>query len=289
MHPAPSIILFTVLSGMGFGLLFFLGLGFGSTGYIALVFFALAFALSVGGLLASAFHLGHPERALKAFSQWRSSWLSREACCAVFALVTMALLAVGRIFFEIHWPVVGLIGSAFCLVTVLTTSMIYAQLRSVPRWYSVLTPSLFLGYAATGGALLVGELEWARALLAVTAGLQLAGWMRGDRALAHSGASLATATGLGDRGRPRSLEVPHTEANYLTREMVFVVARHHAKLLRLVVAVLAFALPLVLLSLPHSHLVAGFAVLLHALGVFISRWLFFAEAEHVVSFYYGAR
>ena len=92
MHPAPSVILFTTLSGLGFGLLIFLGLGMPNvTGLTALIFFAIAYGLAVGGLLASTFHLGHPERALKAFSQWRSSWLSREGICAVAALMVMAI------------------------------------------------------------------------------------------------------------------------------------------------------------------------------------------------------
>ena len=42
----------------------------------------IAYALASGGLIASTFHLGHPERAIKAFTQWRSSWLSREAWLA---------------------------------------------------------------------------------------------------------------------------------------------------------------------------------------------------------------
>ncbi len=87
MHPAPSVILFTTLSGLGFGLLILLGLGYPSvTGWTAFVFFAIAYVLAVGGLLFSTFHLGHPERALKAFSQWRSSWLSREGWLAVATL-----------------------------------------------------------------------------------------------------------------------------------------------------------------------------------------------------------
>ena len=74
MHPAPSVILFTTLSGIGFGLLAFLGLGLPLvTGWLAFAFFAVAYLLAVGGLLASTFHLGHPERALKAFSQWQTS------------------------------------------------------------------------------------------------------------------------------------------------------------------------------------------------------------------------
>ena len=90
MHPAPSVILFTTLSGIGFGLLAFLGLGLPLvTGWLAFAFFAVAYLLAVGGLLASTFHLGHPERALKAFSQWQTSWLSREAWAAVGAFVVI--------------------------------------------------------------------------------------------------------------------------------------------------------------------------------------------------------
>ena len=82
MHPAPSIIAFTTLSGLGFGLMVWLGLGMpGSTGLVAFVFFAIAYALAGGGLIASAFHLGHPERGLLAFTQWRSSWRIPGAGC----------------------------------------------------------------------------------------------------------------------------------------------------------------------------------------------------------------
>ena len=68
MHPALSVILFTTFSGAGFGLLVFLGLGLPApTGLVAFLWYTLAYALAAGGLLASAFHLGHPERALRAF------------------------------------------------------------------------------------------------------------------------------------------------------------------------------------------------------------------------------
>ena len=83
MHPAASVIIFTSLSGLGFGLLVFLGLGIIiPTGFMAFIIFTLAYVLAVGGLMASTFHLGRPERALKAFTQWKSSWLSREAWLA---------------------------------------------------------------------------------------------------------------------------------------------------------------------------------------------------------------
>ena len=77
MHPASSVIIFTVASGLGFGLLTWLGLGLpNANGWAAFWYYALGFALAGGGLLASTFHLGNPQRFLKAFSQWRSSWLS---------------------------------------------------------------------------------------------------------------------------------------------------------------------------------------------------------------------
>lgn len=290
MHPAPSVILFTTLSGLGFGLLFFLGLGYpGATGWVAFVFFAVAYLLAVGGLLASTFHLGHPERALKAFTQWRSSWLSREGWCAVLALIVMALVGLGRVFFDTHWTALGWIGAALCFATVFTTSMIYTQLKTVPRWNQVLTPFVFLSYASAGGALLTGQVEAARILLALAAAIQLAWWITGETALRRSGTSLATATGLGPIGEPRAFEPPHTGTNYLTREMVFVVARSHAKLLRLVAILFAFALPIFVLTLPFNHMLAALAVVSHIAGALVSRWLFFAEAEHVVGLYYGAR
>ena len=85
MHPAPSVILFTTLSGLGFGLLAFLGIGQPPvTGWVAFVFYLIAYGLAVGGLLASTFHLGNRKNAIKAFSQWRTSWLSREAWLSTF-------------------------------------------------------------------------------------------------------------------------------------------------------------------------------------------------------------
>ena len=40
--------------------------------------FIAAFSLVIGGLMASFFHLGHPERGWRAIARWRTSWLSRE-------------------------------------------------------------------------------------------------------------------------------------------------------------------------------------------------------------------
>lgn len=295
MHPAPSVIIFTTLSGLGFGLLAFLGLGLPDvSGWVAFVFFAIAYGLAVGGLLASTFHLGHPERAWKAFSQWRTSWLSREGCSAVAALLVMGLYAVGVIFLDQRWAVLGWLGAALSLITVFTTSMIYAQLKTIPRWNMNLTPAMFLSFSLAGGALLAGQNTTAIVLLLIAGAVQLAYWKQGDTALANSGTDIGTATGLGSRGKVRAFEPPHTGSNYLLREFVHVVGRKHAAKLRMLALGLGFVLPLLLLLVPvHDvvvkHLLALISVIAHLIGIATSRWLFFAQAEHVVGLYYGKR
>lgn len=290
MHPAPSIIAFTTLSGLGFGLFFWLGIGMpGSTGLVAFVFFAIAYALAGGGLIASAFHLGHPERGLLAFTQWRSSWLSREAVLAVATLAVMGLYAIGRIFLGTTWVPLGWLGATLAMGTVLTTAMIYTQMKTVPRWRSPLTPALFLSLSLGGGALLAGQVTWALILLALSGALQLAWWLQGDRAFAASGTTMASATGLGQIGQVRAFEPPHTGPNYLLREMVHVIGRKHARKLRVIAFVLGYALPVALLLAPFSHMMGALAVISHIAGILASRWLFFAEAEHVVGLYYGKR
>ncbi len=290
MHPARSLILFTSLSGLGFGLMVFLGLGLPSvTGWVAFIFFAIAFALAGGGLIFSTFHLGHPERALKAFTQWRSSWLSREAWLASATLGVMGLYAAALIFADIRLSPLGWLGAALALVTVYATSMIYAQLKTVPRWNHWTTSALFVALALSGGALLAGQIWAAIILILATGVLQFYTWKTGDQRLAESGSDTGTATGLGDKGAVRAFEPPHTGGNYLTKEMVFVVARKHALKLRSIALVLGFLAPPLLLLLPFTHVMAVFAVAAHVAGLFILRWLFFAEAEHVVGLYYGQR
>ena len=290
MHPAPSVIAFTTFSGLGFGLLAWLGLGFPNvTGWTAFAFFALAYVLAVGGLLASTFHLGRPERAIKAFTQWRSSWLSREAWCAVAALVVMGLYGAGLVFFGTRMGVLGLVGAVLCVATVFTTSMIYTQLKTIPRWNMPLTPLKFLAFSVAGGALPSGQVAAAIILLLIAGGVQFATWSQGDKAFATSGTTLASATGLGEIGAVRAFEPPHTGTNYLLKEFVHEIGRKHAQKLRVISLILMVVLPILFLLLPFSHVWAALALISHIAGVLTARWLFFAQAEHVVGLYYGKR
>ncbi|MDZ4134840.1 MAG: DmsC/YnfH family molybdoenzyme membrane anchor subunit [Paracoccaceae bacterium] len=291
MHPAPSVILFTVLSGLGFGFLGFLALGqIAVQGWAAFWLWGLGYALAVGGLLASAFHLGNPQRAWRAFTQWRSSWLSREAWASLLTLVILAPVALGDWLGFAAPFALRLSGAVLCAVTVLCTAMIYTQIRAVPRWNHWITPVMFLAFALTGGALLAGLSVVAAVFCAALGVVLLAGFAIGDRQFAARGATIGTATGLGGLGAVRAFEWPHTGDNYLLREMIFVVGRRHAARLRLIAVGGAAVLPgMLVLVLPAGVGVTGLAVALHLFGAFAARWLFFAQAEHVVGLYYGRR
>ncbi|MEX0503048.1 dimethyl sulfoxide reductase anchor subunit family protein [Alphaproteobacteria bacterium LSUCC0719] len=301
MRPAWSIIFFTTMSGLGLGLAGWIILGL-------LPLMTPASVMGVGiatltligaGLISSTFHLGHPERAWRALSQWRSSWLSREGVLAVIVMVGLAawfLAAYGGLRVP-FWA--NLVLLVLLYVTVYATSMIYASLKTVARWHHPLTPVCYLMFAAAGGLLatlallailrlpITAALAQAAIVLMLSAwGVKLAWWRLAGMAQ-HAG-SIESATGLGQLGAVRPLMPPHTEENYLQHEMGFVVARKHADKLRMIALALGGGLPvLVLLLAPASAGALAVAVLAHVAGMFVERWLFFAEAKHVVTLYYG--
>lgn len=289
MNPAGSVIAFTVSSGLGFGLLTWLGLGLPDVrGWAAFWYYALGFGLAGGGLLASTFHLGNSQRFLKAFSQWRSSWLSREGCLAVAALTVLGLFAIGALMSTV-WQPLGYIGAVLAVLTVFATSMIYAQLKTVPRWNHWSTPVLFMLLSLGGGGLLAMQVWPAMILLALVGVMQLVAWLSGDGRFESRGTDIGTATGLGVRGIVRAFEPPHTGNNYLLKEMVHKVGRKHAVKLRIIAFILMIVAPLGLLMVSCEVPMVILAAILHATGTFAQRWLFFAEAEHVVGLYYGKR
>ncbi len=289
MHPAPSVIIFSVLSGLGFGFMTFMALHvLPLTGLWAFCAWGVGYVLAVGGLIASTTHLGNPQRALKAFSQWRSSWLSREGWAAVLALFALAPIALGDwLGFGIPFAWRGL-AAALALITVFCTAMIYTQIKAVPRWHHWLTPVMFLAFSLAGGALLAMQAALASVLLLALAVVMLALFYLGDRQFAKAGATMGSATGLGARGVVSVFEQPHTGGNYLLREMIFVIGRKHALKLRVIAVLCAAVLPALMAAVGGVALMLA-AVLVHLVGAFAARWLFFAEAEHVVGLYYGKR
>lgn len=313
MNPAYSVIFFTVASGTGYGLLTLLGI-FAATGrlpadpWFGVVGIGLALLLVTGGLLSSTFHLGHPERAWRGLTQWRSSWLSREGIAAVVTYLPAGLFGIGWVFLGDNggfWALCGLLAALLSIVTVACTSMIYASLRTIPRWSNSLVLPVYLTMSLAGGsvvltllfALFGGGPPWtgwlAAAALALAWATKGAYWVSIDGALPR--ATAESATGLGHIGKVRMFEPPHTGTNYLLQEMGYKVARKHAAKLRRLAFICGGAAPIVLCvvaALLGPGLASFIAVLVataaFGVGVVIERWLFFAEAEHVVMLYYGA-
>jgi sulfite dehydrogenase (quinone) subunit SoeC len=306
LHPAYSLIFFTTASGAGYGLLAsagalaVLGLLPGDR-MLALVTLGLAFALVTAGLAASTWHLTHPERAWRAFSQWRSSWLSREGVLALASYAAAAPFAWSWVVVREPSALAGLVAAVLAVATVACTAMIYASLKPIADWNSGWTVAGYLALAAMTGLLWLTALTalfgYAAPGLAVAAcaGILLAwavkegSWRR--LVLRPAISTSGTATGLSDLGRVRLFEAPHTESNYLLREMGYRLARKHKRRLRLIARGLAFAIPLgvmLLAVLTGLRLLAVPAALAASAGVLVERWLFFAEARHTVMLYYGA-
>jgi DMSO reductase anchor subunit len=307
MYPAPSIIVFSTLSGLGYGIAVMLGLGVLDPSATATrVAWVFALVLICTGLLASTLHLGNPQRAWRALSQWRSSWLSREGVMAIVTFVPLLWTAWACVIEGRQAALPGLVGSALSLGTVFCTAMIYTSLKSVDAWHNRLTPACYLAFALAGGAVAAtafafsggGNVSW----LPLTAAAALvAAWLvkRQWRRAMQARRPLSTpesATGLGDIGRVRLFERPHMTENYLTREMGFRVARKHAAKLWVIALALGGAVPVLLIGLLlvagagvgfGAALVAGLALASHLAGVLVERWLFFAEARHAVMNYYG--
>jgi len=303
MHPAPSIVLFTVLSGLGLGLTVCLGLGLGpNEGLFRWIACALALAVAGGGGLCSTGHLGRRDRAWRAFSQWRSSWLSREACLMAAAMAVFGLYAAIWCLGGVRYWVLGLTASALSLATIHSTAMIYAQLKTVPRWSVTPTSALFLATGLTGGLLASGAVAglvgaavhgwWTALALVVTIGVVI-WWQTSAAGAVRSvdGSTMETATGLGFMGRVRLFEAPHTGSNYLLKEMAYEVGRRRAFELRRIGAVLGLLVPLVfsVVALLVGSWLMVLALAAHVAGTLALRWLFFAEAEHVQALYYGKR
>jgi len=311
MHPALSVIFFTTATGAGYGMLFWLGLFvpfnlLPADRVFAPASLALSLVLVTAGLISSTFHLGHPERAWRAVSQWRSSWLAREGLVALLTYVPAVLLGVGLVVFRSVggiWAICGVLAALGAAATVVCSAYIYRSLKPIQRWANAWVPPNYLALAAMTGALWLAALAavfhierpaiaWLAVALVLPAALLKLGYWR----YIDSTSSISTAeSATGLAGPVRQLDPPHTSENYLLKEMGFRIARKHAARLRRIAFVVAFVLPLAfeVLGLTADGIfqraLFAAAAPLATLGVLVERWLFFAEAKHTVMLYYGAQ
>ncbi|MDG1885863.1 MAG: dimethyl sulfoxide reductase anchor subunit [Alphaproteobacteria bacterium] len=314
MHPAFSVIFFTSASGAGYGILALLGL-FAAFGWIPLkasfnlTIITLALILITAGLLSSTAHLGHPERAWRALSQWRSSWLSREGVFAIITFIPASIFWLAGGFPDLilgPWEFWGLTAGVFSLLTIFCTAQIYASLKTIPQWNSLFVPFIYLLIGLLDGALIITfltaifdsfviNLSWIILSLGILGGIvKLRYWKVIDK---PSRSTSATATGLGNGSESVTLlDSPTTSENFVMREMGFSVARKHTQKLRKLTFISLFLIPTVAAAITLFEqdisiiLISSLVALVSAaLGTITERWLFFAEAKHVVTLFYGAK
>jgi len=309
MHPTPSIILFTLSSGAGIGLLLLLvllhGLNLAAPVPLDTRLFAggLALALIVGGLVASVFHLANPKNAWKAFNRFRTSWLSREG---VFSVALMAITVVYLLGISdtgdsqaIGLRIGALLVFALGLATLFSTGMIYASLKPIRQWRNPLVPPIYLLMGlATGGVILtvVERVSGGPTRTTVSATvLALAG-----AALAKAvyyvwigrpaGPTINTATGM-TQAQVKLLDAGHSHRTFLTAEFGNTLRRAGSGTWRTVVFVFAFLLPaigVIALARGAAPAFGVLAILSAFAGAAVERWLFFVEARHVVNLYHGS-
>ncbi len=306
MHPAKSIILFTTISGMGYGLIislliFQIYVGHTLSFISYFLIFVLSMALVSGGLLSSTLHLGHPERAHFALTQWRSSWLSREG---VFAILLYPVIATYTLLFYLNpdnrsLDTLSIIIVLIAIATIFSTGKIYSSLRAIYSWNTELTTFNYLALGGLTGLMLLQSLlllmgynlaniyYYLIILIILSCIGKILYWVRLD--LNNTTTNKSTALGLKSQLQVNLLESPHDASNFLLKEMGYKVARKHSKKLRKIALLFAFILPLLIIFLSialNFYHITILAFLFMIMGVFMERWLFFAEAKHSVMNYY---
>lgn len=322
MHPAFSVIFLTTLIGAGQGL--FLALYTSQvyslfkllpTQHIGL-FYAIGALISVVllvlGLFASFFHLGHPERAWRAASQWRTSWLSREV---IVLPITMALIAMwgGAHYLDLTRPlfqapggtevdltlILGFLATIASFALFVSTGMIYASLKFLQEWHSPLTVINFILLGSASGFLIATTLS---ALLDTSLTHFYAGW-----------ALLFTLLGMlfrvaslirNQRLRPKSdlrsaIGVRHTQmaqkaqgamgGSFNTREFFHGKTATFVRSIKYIFIVLAFVIPAILIIASFyqpGYVLPLAAFVIQYVGLIAERWYFFAEANHPQNIYY---
>lgn len=295
MHPALSVIVFTTFSGMGYGLFIWLcaNIILGTPPFKDEMIFgtAISFILVAIGLLSSTAHLGRPERAWRAFSQWRTSWLSREGIMSILTFGPIVFIGgetylnFGLDFLMIPMAVLGLLGA---VLTLYTTSMIYASLKAIPAWHNKWVIIGFQVYAlSSGGVAYIMVAGWQHYqivmyLLIIALVVKILTWIYIDRNRGQY--KRESALGLSDFGKAKPFEPAHSQKNYLQREMGYELNPTRRMIMRWLALGFGFILPAYLLyiGLPLLPIIT----LICLIGMMAERWLFFAEAEHVVRLYY---
>lgn len=320
MKPAISVVLLTTLIGAGQGLF----LAYYSAE--ALVLFSilpnqsiagsvqagfLSLALLIAGLVASFFHLGHPERAWRAAAMWRTSWLSREvialplAMLLVFVYTTLKFTGNSLVVYRLAngtevllEVVVGYAAMFAVLLLFLCTAMIYTTLKFLRQWHSPLTVMNFLLMGSASGFTLATALSihfdpqlftyfssFAITLTVAAFVSRLMSLVRNKNL--RSPSTLQSAIGI-HHPTIRQMAQGAMGGSFNTRAFIHSYGPTVVRLARRFFLFAAFLLPVVLLVLSEqdSLVLCVLAFAIQYTGLLVERWYFFIEAEHPQNVYY---
>ena len=322
MHPAFSVIFLTTLIGVGQGLFLALFTGqsysavelvpsqdsatfYGLGGLIALLFL-------VGGLFASFFHLGRPERAWRSAAMWRTSWLSREV---IVLPALMGLIFVYTVMHYFGWDtvlytskagttlqlslIVGALGVVATFLLFICTGMIYAAIKFLQEWACALTPINFLLLGTASGFTLAAVFSSANApdllglygnwaiIITVSAFITRGGSLiRNSRIKAKS--TLQTAIGIRHtKIQQKAMGMQGGSMN--TRDFFHHKTAAFIKIIKWSFMILVFPVPIILLWIgvdSGSTSVLLGAFIIQYIGLIAERWFFFAQANHPQNLYY---
>jgi DMSO reductase anchor subunit len=270
--------------------------------------FPLILALLIGGLLASTFHLGHPERAWRAIMMWRTSWLSREV------LILPAFIALTALAYYFSWQAsvpnwLWLLLSIAALALWVCTAMIYQCIRFIQEWAHPATMVNFIALGMSSGWFLLMVLLTLWSILhpnqAVVTSSNIAGvagftgflillslsfklwiWKR-NRGLKPK-SNLQSATGI-KTGFVRQISMGMMGGSFNTREFFHQQSSFFVANVRKIAFFGTYLLPVLLLTIVVSNgtlSVMVIAFVVHCVGLMAERWLFFAEANHPQNLYY---
>ena len=322
MHPAFSVIFLTTLIGVGQGvfLALFTGQSYSAVellptqdsthfyGYGAVI----ALLFLIGGLIASFFHLGRPERAWRAASQWRTSWLSREVIVLpvlmflVFVYAVMHYFAWDKILFTSEAGarlqltlIVATLGMLATFALFICTGMIYACLKFLQEWHSPLTVINYILLGTASGFILTTAFAqhnapelmhfygiWSTIITVAAFITRGASLVRNARLKPKS--TMQTAIGV-RHSNIKQKAMGFMGGSVNTRDFF-----NHASLLLMksmkwIFLVLVFPVPLILLWLgmhyDNAQLLFG-AFVVQYIGLIAERWFFFAQANHPQNLYY---
>ena len=311
MKPDSAVIFFTVVSGAGYGILITLSILMLKSEIFfytntKIIFSIASFCLIVSGLFSSTIHLGHPLRAWRALSQWKSSWLSREGVAAIFTFVPMLIFFYFWIFTELNYfKNLFIFLTGICsIITIFCTAKIYSSLKTIPAWNNPFVNIIYIINAIITGSIIsffilyffnidlffLNNFIIIVSMLALL--LKLSYWYSIKK---NKTSDIGSATGLGKASKVDFFEGPHTGKNFLTSEMVNNLKKTKSLFLRFVFCIFTYIMPAyyiynkndIIISEHASLAVIIIIVCLSIIGMFIERWLFFIESKHTVSLYYG--